>query len=155
MAKSLQHAVPLAWEMKPPVFFVVTCVHLWKLNLDVYQHKNQVHTEQNLSPLGIYCMPHSQHPSFLCLPSLNFTMSGRKNIRGIRCSLGFQIMNLARPPESRESPTLTFSLVRHWPEQCFSKSSWTQSMGAHPFWHPLRPIWSLRPNKSSSPSLLL
>ena len=32
------------------------------------------------------------------------------------CSLGFQIMNLARPPESRESPTLTFSLVRHWPK---------------------------------------
>ena len=40
-------------------------------------------------------------------------------IRGIRCSLGFQIINLARPPESRESPTLTFNLVRHWPEQSF------------------------------------
>ena len=78
MAESLQHAVPLAWEMKHPIIFVVTCVHLWKLNLGVYQHKNQVHTEQNLSPPGIYCMPHSQHPSFLCLPSLNFTMSGRK-----------------------------------------------------------------------------
>ena len=37
--------------------------------------------------------------------------------RGMMCSLGFQIMNLARPPESRESPTLTFSLVRHWPKK--------------------------------------
>ena len=37
----------------------------------------------------------------------------------MRCSLGFQIMNLAPPPESLESPTVTFSLVRHWPEQSF------------------------------------
>ena len=57
---------------------------------------------------------------------------GKKDLRGIRCSLGFQIMNLARPPESRESPTVTFSLVKHWPECCFLYSPASKLDLTHP-----------------------
>ena len=138
MAESLQHAVPLASMMKTHIISSMKTKSSLLHNSKYWYIESPTHrTEQNrtstcevllshhlfgnLSPPGTCCMPHNQHPSFLCLRTYSLTTRRRRQqkafIRGIRCSLGFQIINLARPPESRESPTLTFSLVRHWPEQ--------------------------------------
>ena len=85
------------------------------------QQANIHHFEFFLPPQGICCMLRSHHLSSRSLMGPVEKTSGLKKSflrvsRGMMCSLGFQIMNLARPPESRESPTLTFSLVRHWPK---------------------------------------
>ena len=50
---------------------------------------------------------------------------------------------LALPPESRESPTVTFSLVIHWPAIIFmitNRNTATASeRESHQIWHPLHP----------------
>ena len=43
------------------------------------------------------------------------THQARSLARALPCKLGDPWLYLARPPESRESPIVTFNLVIHWP----------------------------------------
>ena len=123
-----------------------------RFNCFSYSSIDLIGAKYGLLPRGICCMTHTQHLSCLYLSSKDSQGEKWNSLRGMRCSLGFQIINLARPPESRESPTLTFSLVRHCPGQkCQYCTNDFLSIRSHPSWHPLHPTWSLRPSKLSSP----
>ena len=107
--------------------------------------------------LGVFAVWHIPSILFASTCPVKIRKENKWNsLRGMRCSLGFQIINLARPPESRESPTLTFSLVRHCPgEKCQHCTNDFIPIRSHPSWHLLHPTRILRPSKPSSPWLLL
>ena len=117
MAESLQQAVPFAWRAEN-VNRQTSIILNFSFHLRVFA----------------VCFVATIFLPLLCWDQLkNSKRATRESLsRGMMCSLGFQIMNLARPPESRESPTLTFSLVRHWPKKySFADIAETQSFDSH------------------------